>query len=242
VYRLLLGNPRTTPALSEQSVTMSGWFRASDQSWLELVCEQPVTGTRQVLPIMKLNSPDVAEYFKDPQAAAIRFNISVPPGEKCSFKRTGTKTMSIKIIALESLTTPRTAYLNLGEDSRLQIDQINSWGGVPSWPSKVKWALQIAYKLLMPLMAAAGLLALLLGATLCIVRRERPTSLLIVVAALWTALACRLFILSLIHVSSFPAINFLYLAPCVPILILTGVISLQTLKSSFKSPQSTLES
>jgi hypothetical protein len=232
--RLFLGNPRTTPALSEQSDNITGWFQAADQSWLELVCEQPVTGTGQVLPIKKLKSPDVAEFFKDPKAAAIRFNISVPPGEKCSFRRTGTNTMSIKIIALESLTAPRTAYLNLGEDSRLQIDQINSWGGIPSWPGKVKGALLIAYNLFMPLMVSAGLLALLLAAILCIVRRENPTLLLITAVAFWTAIACRLFIISLIDVSSFPAVNFKYLGPCVPILILTSVLSLQVLKSSFR--------
>jgi hypothetical protein len=145
--------------------------------------------------------------------------------------------MSIKIIALESLTAPRTAYLNLGEDSRLQIDQINSWGGIPSWPSKVKGALLIAYNLFMPLMVSAGLLALLLAAILCIVRRENPTLLLITAVAFWTAISCRLFIISLIDVSSFPAVNFKYLGPCVPILILTSVLSLQVLKSSFRIPE-----
>ncbi len=235
--RLFLGNPRTTPALSEQSDNITGWFRAADQSWLELVCEQPVTGTGQVLPIKKLNSPDVAEFFKDPKAAAIRFNISVPPGEKCSFRRTGTNTMSTKIIALESLTAPGTANPNLGEDSQLQIDQINSWGGIPLWPGKVKGALLNTYKLVMLLFVPAGLLAIFLAVMLRIVRREKPTSLLIAAVALWIAIACRLFIISLIDVSSFPAINFLYLTPCIPILLLTSVISLQVLKNSFKIPE-----
>lgn len=241
LIRLFLGNPRTTPALSEQSVNISGWFRASDQSWLELVCKEPMTETLRVVPIKNLNSPDVAQNLQDSKAASIRFTISVPLEGECSIKRTGTNSMSVKVTTLERLTSSGTAYRALGEDSMLQVDQIKSLGEIPSWPGKFKEGLQAAYKLFMPLMATAGLLALLLGAILCIVRREKPTSLLIVVAALWTAIACRVFILSLIDVSSFPAINFLYLGPCVPLLILAGVLSLQVLTRSFKLPDAPFE-
>jgi hypothetical protein len=234
LIRLFLGNPRTTPALSEQSINLSGWFRASDQSWMELVCEKPVTDTGQVIPIKKLNSPDVAEYFNDPKAASIRFNISVPLGEKCSIRRTGTSTMSVKMITLESLSAPGTGYSTLGEDSRLQIDQIKSLGKISSWPGTVKGALMVAYKLLMLLFVPAGLLALFLAVMLGIIRREKATSLPIIAVALWIAIGCRLFIVSLIDVTSFPAINFLYLGPCIPILILTSIISLQVLNNSFK--------
>lgn len=84
----------------------------------------------------------------------------------------------------------------------------------------------VAYQYGTPFFAALSLIVYALGILMIMCRKRGLTSLWIINTALFIALITRLFILSLIHITSFPVILPQYLAPCYPLLFMFIILSL----------------
>ncbi len=107
---------------------------------------------------------------------------------------------------------------NLTDMSKLKIDLLTIIGNV--------------YQLVAPLLFLAALAAYV-GSTVSVLKKRIFTNLYIVNSILLLAIAVRLFILSLIEISSFPAINTLYLAPAYPLFLVFIILSLIDGKEAF---------
>lgn len=88
-----------------------------------------------------------------------------------------------------------------------------------------KYRIGQAYGLVLPWLAAAGLLAFA-WATLGALRRRRLDPLLPLAAAAWSLVAGRGLLMALVDMTSFPAIHVHYLQPAFPLLLMAAIISL----------------
>ncbi len=93
------------------------------------------------------------------------------------------------------------------------------------------------YQLVTPLLFLTALAAYI-GCTVSVLKKRILTNLYVVNSILLIAIAARLFLLSLIEISSFPAVNTLYLAPAYPLLLIFITLSLFDVRESFFSKSS----
>jgi len=81
------------------------------------------------------------------------------------------------------------------------------------------------YRFLMPLLVIPALMAYILR-TIHVLRKRELTDLYVASSAIITAIVVRLFIISLIEISSFPAVNTIYLSPAHPLLLVFVIFGL----------------
>ncbi len=97
---------------------------------------------------------------------------------------------------------------------------------------RVRWAvgarafLVRAYRFLMLPLFWVGLLALPLSALMMGARRAVVDPSLLLAAAVWVLVPCRLLLLAIIHVSAFPAMHFLYLSPAYALITIGPLLSI----------------
>jgi hypothetical protein len=97
---------------------------------------------------------------------------------------------------------------------------------------RVRWAvgtrsfLVKAYRIVMLPLFWIGLLALPLSALMMGARRAAVDPTLCLAAAMWVLVPSRLLLLAVIHVSSFPAMHFLYLSPAYPLITIAPLLSI----------------
>ncbi len=100
---------------------------------------------------------------------------------------------------------------NLKQVANLKISILNAIGRI--------------YQLLIPILVILAIVAYILT-TIYVFRKHTLTDLYMINSAIVMAIAARLFILSLIDISSFPAVNILYLSPAYPLLLIFIILSL----------------
>jgi putative flippase GtrA len=219
-----VGRPQVAAGRSADAQRIAGWFHSAGDTWIRLRCGRPGTTTD----IARRASDDVAAHFDDPSAARSRFEFEVP-GDDCALEVvSGTADGSIiDLAAIDG--APASIGLAEGE---LYLDSI---GRAPQLsPPASEGALAVrtrigrVYGAMLPWLALAGLLAFA-GAMVVAIRRRQGTPLLAVAVAAWCLVACRLVVLALVDLSSFPAINVQYMQPAFPLLVLAAIASLAAL-------------
>ena len=224
--QLLLGNPRIVPPTSQSGAQVVGWFRSPDGSWLVTTCTDPATKEQTQRSVARLPSPDVAAQFDDPSAANDRFSTVVPYGQDCTV---GSSAPGARQIGIESLAGHVPGSFDLGNGTTLYMDALSETPAPPSWPATILGFLFAVYRFLIPALAIAGALALVVGLVLA-ARAAPPRSLLFIPAiAMWVLVASRIAVLVLVDVSSFPALTVGYMNPAFPLVVLASVASLQAL-------------
>jgi len=81
------------------------------------------------------------------------------------------------------------------------------------------------YSVLLPLVGGIGMAAYLCHLVLAITGRVRISMSFVIVSSLWVMLAARVAVLVLVDISSFPAINRVYLMPAYPLFCLASLLS-----------------
>ena len=221
--RLFLRNPLTTPAASEQRIEISGWFYSTDRDWIGLNCS--MHGTKIKRHVDRLSSPDIAEHFKDPNANFQRFSISLSSNEDCSISTDSLPANDFPIKAL----LEKTGH-SVGEKGTLYADEIlqtNNYSKMQDLPLKLKNSLANLYKLIIPILILLGAFAYFVYLIFTLIRRAPITDIFIVSTMMWILFFSRVFIIILVDISSFPAINMLYMSAGFPILCLAALLSLQ---------------
>jgi hypothetical protein len=80
------------------------------------------------------------------------------------------------------------------------------------------------YSVFLPLLGGIGMVAYLCRLLLAITGRVRISMSLVIVSSLWVMVAARVALLALVDVSSFPAINGVYLMPAYPLFCLASLL------------------
>jgi hypothetical protein len=222
--RLFLGNPRSTLAASELKTELKGWFYSTNSDWIELTCIINKEKIKRV--IDRISSPDIAAYFKNSNANFQRFSISVSGDEECSIS---TNNSSSNTLLIKLLQGKQGINLNIGDNSTLYIDKISkSLDYYEKYkPLKLKNLLGKLYKFLMPIIVLLGAFIYLIYLLCILARRASVTDIFIVSTMMWCLFISRIIIIILVDISSFPAVNELYMSAAFPILFLAAFLSLQ---------------
>lgn len=229
-----VGSPRvrSTRGLSGRSVR--GWFYAQEGTWLRIRCRS----SGYAREVERRESPDIAAHFADPSAHNRRFDIDFPPASDCVLEA-GSGNTYVHVVDIADLRQPRMSLL-VG-DGTLYVDAVGdgvdvdavSPGAALAW----KQGIDRAYGVFMPWLAMAGALAFLLAAVIALIRRTFEP-LFVLACAAWALVACRIVLLSLVDISSFPALNIQYMQPAFPLLVLGAVSSLFCLGRWYRMPRS----
>jgi hypothetical protein len=224
--RLFLGNPSTIFAPVEQRTMLSGWFYSPTRDWIALNCS--INGAVIKKEIDRIDSPDIAEKFKNSNRQG--FSIDVSDYDNCSITLENTPSTTVPIISL--LEKPDNT-LSLGNDGKLHIDLISQsyiFNGKYA-PSKLKKLLAKLYKLAMPVLVILGILAYFIKLIIIIIKKEVITDIFIISTMTWCLFISRIFIIALMDISYFPAINVCYMSVAFPILCAAALLSLQLIFS-----------
>jgi hypothetical protein len=226
--RLFLGNPSTIFAPIEQRTMLSGWFYSTTRDWIALNCS--INGTAIKKEIDRIDSPDIAEKFKNPNENRQGFSIDVSDYDNCSITLENTPSTIVPIISL--LEKPDNT-LSLGDNGTLHIDLISqSYIFNDKYaPSKLKKLLAKLYKLAMPVLVILGVFTYCIKLILIIIRKEVITDIFIISTMMWCLFISRIFIIALMDISYFPAINVGYMSTAFPILCAAALLSLQLIFS-----------
>jgi hypothetical protein len=222
--RLFLGSPRTTLSPSEQIIELNGWFYSPKHDWIILICS--IKSTKIKRGVDRISSPDIADRFKDPNANFQRFSISVPSSEDYSIS---TDSLTSNNFPINALLEKRHSELNVGDNGTLYVDkflQPNNYSE-QGLLLKLKDSLSNIYKLTIPALVLLSIFVYFVYLTFTLTKKIPITDIFIVSTMMWCLFFSRIFILILVDISSFPAINTLYMSAAFPILCLAAFLSLQ---------------
>ena len=124
------------------------------------------------------------------------------------------------LVDFRDLTRARLAPIQIGADPAVPHQD-----RLAARQEKVLGRILAAYRRLTPLLALAALGAFV-GSVAASIRRRQPGALPIVAAVLLAATASRIAVLTLVHVTTFPALSIVYLAPAYALLLAFIVVAL----------------
>ena len=208
-----LGYPRRTPAESDPSSDLMGWYYAKSGAWIEFACQKD--GQTQIVPAKRGASPDVASRFNDAAAGDRRFSAALPQGAACRVRPTGATSSNAGLTSNDLL---RQRDWTLG-DGQLHIDKYGSItrSVVERSAQAVLTALAVLYRWLSTALILAAVAGYLTHLVLLLRRSARPDGCWLLVHALFLAVATRAAILILVDISSFPGVVLGYVAASIPL-------------------------
>lgn len=223
-----LGFPSYAPSADVPvRMSLSGWYRTQGDEWFDLQVTDrfgPVVPT-----VSRMDSPDLVSFFRDHEAKRQRFRIEALCTSCELFFRSGDRLqLHTTLGALEQAKTLYFPFPGGG----LNFDKVAREGGaqVPSSPQflasrAIRAALLAAYQRGMATLLAVGLASMVVAAILAFAAGT-SSDLLTLAAAAWILIASRVAIIVLVDVSSFPAINTMYLAPAFSLCCVAPILSL----------------
>ncbi len=134
------------------------------------------------------------------------------------------------LVDFRDLTRARLAPIQLGADLAVPLQD-----RLAARQEKVLGHVLAGYRRLTPLFACAALAALVLSVTASI-RRRQPGALPIVAGVLLAATASRIALLTLVHVTTFPALSVSYLSPAYPLLLAFVIAALASALEAVRFP------
>lgn len=223
--RRFLGNPKTTFASSEQKISLLGWYHSPKNSWIYLNCTNDFS--KAVIQIERRNSPDIATHFDDKNASAQRFSFNINKLDRCEL---GTTNQNTPMITVEALLNNKNPTMVLG-DGAIYLDEVGVTGNdsVFSWSIIAKAQLTHLYKIISPFVFCIGLSCFVACFFISLARKSRLDELFWIASMLWLLYLSRISLIILVDVSSFAAINYLYLLPAFPVLYSAAFVSYATL-------------
>lgn len=218
------------PNHGETQVTrrLMGWFREVGPSWFELV---PADGV-QVKHFARVESADLAVWFKDPGLLNHRYQIHVQcPGAGACPVDVKLESGATHRIDLAEMKPGRLQPLGRAEMyvDAAEADLPQAYLRTAFSKRWVEFASQLS-PLYRALLIAGGLAFAVMLARAVVTRRLSVA--LVVCTALAAAVATRIVILALIDALSFPAANVGYGLPAMPLLVLFAVVALHDVLTS----------
>ena len=126
---------------------------------------------------------------------------------------------------LASLVNHGSQEIELAPGQVLRVEAANAFPLIVKWPVAVLDRVTSVYAVLLPILALLGLAGVLGVLVLALGRRRLPGPLAAAAAILWTLVVARVAILVLVDVTSFPAVNLLYMQGILPLSVLATIAS-----------------
>ena len=203
-------------AMLEHKYLFHGWYMDPGHGWFTLLGRGE--NFENAVTVPRLPSPDLVSAFGDPEANQQRFSVPILCDPNCALEiRSATATsVPVKFGALRS-----GGAIQVGQ-GQFFVDGIEETGAAAktavldpraTLADKIRLAAAGPY---ISVGAPVLVLAFLsFVATLCIprFRRHSQNPVLLVALVMWLLVAARILLLSLLHISVFPAVTPLYLLP-----------------------------
>lgn len=224
----ILGNPRYSYKNNIISY-ISGWYYSEDRTWISLSCFSKYhDGFVKIVP-EKLESPDVSAHFNDPLSNKQRFTLRNIDKACLLFFENDDKDY-IKIENIHSNIQIQTKK----EKSILYIDKA-------IYPIDRKNLIFLfekffiySYKILIPVYFSIGLISFLATFFILVIKKKIHYTFTIA-SSLWLLFILRIFILSVINITSFPAFSVEYLKPAQAVIHISSLFSILTLIYTVKN-------
>lgn len=223
-----LGRPtRTFSPFDQQLFEIAGWYHSPEHAWIT----GRLTEDGDAVSINRLDSPDLVSAFRDSGASHERFRSVVACPKQCEFEIRDENGHSARLNLTEM--SGAHASFALG-DASLNVESVYA---IPQsfYPEdkysgaalSVRVAVAAGFSLIFPWLATASLI-MFCAATGLILRQRKMTLGYVLALAIWTLLVCRLLLLGLIDISSFPGMIPDYLAPAYFLMAVAFFLSLTT--------------
>lgn len=218
---LFLGNPLITPTTLDKKISINGWYYSSTNDWIYIDCLDN-DGNSLKYSVARLQSPDIALKYNSKEFSKSRFSVNnIPAG--CFFRNKNSKLN----ISIDSIKKNKDLNYSFSSLDNLHIDNINFSNGknIYKLPIKIKYYIADLYKILAPTIAIIGLICLFLNLFLHKYMMKNKI-LAYVVYGIYAMYISRLFILSIITISSFTAIIPIYISSCFILIFIASVLSI----------------
>lgn len=216
-----LGNIRIVALEQEfDQIKIDGWFYSRDDDWIGIKCK----GGDDIVTkaVTRLPSPDLVEHFGDEMAGNQRFSIVAKKSDACKIYLKKNASTEVEIKDIFEMAMP---HINIGGDL-LYIDSKHAKKPSYGFPLFIKVKLGGFYNLIGPAVSFFGLFAYVSLFIFYVSKKNKPTLLFVIASMLWLMCLSRVILIALIDISSFPAVNYLYISPILP---LVGVLSIASI-------------
>jgi hypothetical protein len=236
-----LNHPRHTPSVDiPRALIVHGWYYRSGTDWISARIRS--AAGLDNFAFERLQSPDVAAHFHDAAAVAQRFVFRSACGDDCVLELSTPDGVAAQRTFAELRRAPFNFSLGRGfvqiETAEEEIDPAYLAQRQTELARRARDALVHAYSYILTPLALIGLVAFLL--TFAVYWKQAiVNTCLLMAGALWLFVFCRIALLVLVDVTSFPAIEFNYLAPAHFLMVSASLFSIaaarQCLAGSEKS-------
>ncbi len=217
--RDFLGNPRV---VQPPSFSGSGWYYAPREKWISLACND--ADNRRSISIDRNPSPDIAAHFNDNGADRQRFSFKIDDFEKCELVFSGQEADNVKVVDLLKNSSKQMKV----NDGLIYFENMHPSYSDRGFILDLKRLLFGIYGFFSFYLLVAGLLLTVATLFLSLCSKCRMGDLVVVSAALWVLYFSRILVVVMVDVTSFPAINNLYLLPAFPLWISASVIGISS--------------
>ena len=220
---LLLGRPFRREGVTERELRLTGWYYASGSAWFSLECK--AHGDLKMR-VMRTSSADVARAFDDPAADEQRYEL-VFNAVDCPLSLvddSGRHDFDLDAVLHGQ------KELSFGQ-ARFHVDSYVAVApplanGLVARIQVLRARLVSIYRGMLPVLGFAGVFAYV-GAVAFVVGRKAPIGLSLVFAtAMAILVAARILVVVMVEISSFAAVESLYLTPAYPLFCLFAFSSL----------------
>ncbi len=232
-----LGSPVRTPSPSDTNIySIHGWYYGvGKKGWItgKIASGDEINASH----IVRADSPDLVNGLGTPDASRQRFNTTINCQAPCIYSFVDDVGATINIHLAQAAGHPSSYPFN---GATLNIDQVSessssSIQANPRYRLAAAWReiMEKAYGHVLPWLLPLSLLAISV-ALLISLRRRALTATTVLAMTLWVLFASRLMLLTLVDISSFPAMIVPYLSPAYLLACITPVISFTALYELLK--------
>jgi hypothetical protein len=225
--RIFYGNPLSSNTLWESQKSVSGWYSPINiKDWFQLSCKE--NNRNFTILVERFSSKDVAEALNNQNLVLNRFSFKIPLSNDCKviFDNNENNTSLNDLPVGKSILSSGIIFIDKKEDF--------TGGNSKIFIHLKKW-LVVIYSKILPIIFWIGSLSFFI--ILCFfigLRSKLLFQLALLPTFFWILYYSRILLLTLIDISSFPALSSIYVSAAYPLLILASFISLiNCIKSVF---------
>ncbi len=218
--------PEREPSLT--AYTINGWYHKSGREWLTVTARTP-SGATEAVDAKRLQSPELRNVLNDPTAGEQRFSMRLRCADDCVLKFVAEDGSELEK-TLAQLQRGVTGFRFGGailaiETAEKDFNPLTTPTRIERFAERIRVKLITFYPWVFLPVCMLGLLAFL-AATLFYPRRAFLKVSYVLALSSWTLVVLRTFLLGLIDITSFPALQLFYLYPAHFLAVTGAVLSL----------------
>jgi len=223
-----LGNPKTTQVQESQDLKFSGWYYSRKNDWFKIKCTSK--GDLKDISISRISSPDIVKIYNDKNAVMQHFSGKLPLNSKCSIYDNSSEFNGFLIP-----TTPLKNDLSSQKNNATLYIQAYDKPVNYEYILEIKNILVSIYSFVMPIVSIIGIFCFTLNIFRNKFRVKQYSIIYVISNVFWTLLFTRVILLILIEISSFSAVNYLYMSAAFQIIVIASLLSFyESINSSLK--------